>query len=110
MTIDTVDWTYGAEHIQQRSQRKGHREYDLEPQWATEATLDRKRLVRDSGSKSGQTIAIIGYSPSIGKILTVILIPKDHPARDAWWGVSAWLANKKDQRAYTEDGGIKIEE
>jgi hypothetical protein len=33
-------------------------------------------------------------------VLTVILIPEEHPARRGWLGVTAWVAKGRDLREY----------
>jgi hypothetical protein len=43
------------------------------------------------------------YESEVGRILTVILTPKDEPVAGRWWGVNAWAANKKHRSAYEED-------
>ena len=43
LPIETVDWQHRADYIRQRSVRKGQpNEFDVEPEWATEAALDPK--------------------------------------------------------------------
>ncbi|MGI8648289.1 MAG: hypothetical protein DLM55_04475 [Acidimicrobiales bacterium] len=101
LSIDEIDWEYRGEYIRTRTVRKSLREFDVEPEWATAAALDRYRLVgRDSASKSGQAVRIVGYSPGAGRALAVIVIPKEHPPTGAWWGVNAWAANDTDTRRY----------
>ncbi len=64
LPIDTVDWEHRADYIRQRSTRKRQaKEFDVEPEWATEAVLDPGRLVRGSGSESGLSVEVIGHSP-----------------------------------------------
>ncbi|MGI8814368.1 MAG: hypothetical protein ACR2G2_03500 [Pseudonocardia sp.] len=48
----------------------------------------------------------MGYSPSAGAVLTVILVnaeadPDERPD-GSWWGSNAWPANERDQRRYGE--------
>lgn len=103
LPIDAVDWDHRAEYIQSRSARKGPGEFDVEPEWATQAALDPRRLVgRDLASKSGEGVRIVGYSAAASRVLTVIVIPKRHPPEGAWWGVNAWAANNVDHRRYAE--------
>jgi hypothetical protein len=103
LPIETVDWQHRADYIRHRSVRKGQaNEFDVEPEWATEAALDPKGSVGDGGSESGETIKAVGYSPGAGRVLTVLLLPKDHPPSGDWWGVNAWAANTADERGYRQ--------
>ncbi|MGH7882638.1 MAG: hypothetical protein ACREN8_06995 [Candidatus Dormibacteraceae bacterium] len=105
LPIDAVDWAYTTDHIQNRSRRKRRPEFDVQPEWATEAALNFDRLVQNSGSRSGESIAVIGFSSTADRILVVILVPKDHPPGGEWWGASAWAANEKDSRVYEAQKG-----
>ncbi|PZS07923.1 MAG: transposase [Acidimicrobiales bacterium] len=91
--------------MQRRSKRKGLDEFDVEPEWANEAVDDPDRLVAsDPGSKSGESVRIVGYSRSADRILTVIVVPKSvTPVSDEWWGANAWASNESDQRKYYEE-------
>ena len=101
LPIESVDWQYRADYIRHRSSRKGNpNEYDVEPEQATEAALDEHRRASDSGSKTGESLKVVGHSPSAGHILTVMLVPKDHPPTGDWWGANAWKAKPADQRDY----------
>ncbi|MBV9313143.1 MAG: hypothetical protein JO100_05230 [Pseudonocardia sp.] len=45
---------------------------------------------------------MIGYSPSEGAVLTVILVsadadPTERPDGE-WWGSNTWLAERRDRR------------
>lgn len=41
LRIDSIEWTdERAEHIRTRTKRIGPGEFDIEPEWATEAALD----------------------------------------------------------------------
>ncbi len=107
LPIDAIEWEPDdAEHIRTRVARKGQpREVDIEPEWATEAALDRQRVAADSGSKTGESIAVTGFSSSARMVLTVLLVPKEHPPRGDWWGATAWVANTKEERNYRKSGG-----
>jgi hypothetical protein len=98
----TLDWRHRGDHIRNRSQRKGFDECDVEPEWANEAVNDPDRLVApDPGSRSGESVRIVGYSRSAGRVLTVIVVPKELTAvSDEWWGATAWASNETDQRKY----------
>ena len=102
LTIDAVDWEHRGEYIRTRSKRR-QGEFDVEPEWATEAVVDPSAVIRrDPASLSGQGIRITGFYTSADSVLTVILIPKEHPPRSAWWGVNSWAANARDKREYWE--------
>lgn len=111
LRIDDVDWSHRADHIRSRSARYGPGEFDVEPEWATEAALDPQRLVGPGG---GRSVEVVGYSPSApargregtGRVLKVWLVPKEDPGeapRGAWWGASACDGNERDRRDYWEE-------
>jgi hypothetical protein len=66
----------------------------------------RKRRRRHLGSKSGQTIPVVGYSSeSVNRVLVVILLPANLPEVDGvWYGVNAWTANSTTIRRYQREG------
>jgi hypothetical protein len=110
LSINSVDWLHRAEHIRTRSQRYGANEFDVEPEWATEAALDPRRLVGEGSSKT--SIQVVGWSASApgleagtsGRILKVWLVPKDHPpASGDWWGASACNGNRSDRLMYVRE-------
>jgi hypothetical protein len=73
----------------------------IEPEWATEAALDpARRFGMDLGSKTGEGIRVVGRSAMAGRVLTVILVPEEHPPAGAWLGVTAWAARGRDLREY----------
>jgi hypothetical protein len=110
LPIDIVDWRHRGDYIRQRSIRKNQSNaFDVEPEWATEAALDPEGLVGDGRSDSGETVKVVGYSAGAGRLLTVLLLPKDHPPTGEWWGVNAWAASSTDQRKYRERGGDREE-
>jgi hypothetical protein len=74
---------YRAEHVRSRSKRYGTGEFDVEPEWATEAALDRHRLA--GPSTIGESLQVVGYSTACGRILKVWLYPKDIEAGE-WYG------------------------
>ena len=103
LPIDSVDWRQRAEHIRRRPLRPARpEEPGIEPEWATEAVMDRNRLVGDSGSASGLSIQVVGRSPAAGRVLTVILVPKRRPPAGEWWGATAWAAGERQRRAYLD--------
>jgi hypothetical protein len=100
LRIDSVEWTSDrAEHIRSRRKRHGPGEFDLEPEWATEAALDRHRLA--GPAMTGEALQVVGYSPSCGRVLKVWLIPDDMEA-GGWYGASACEANDTNKRTYRE--------
>lgn len=107
LRIDSVDWFHRAEHIRTRSQRYGLDEFDVEPEWATEAALDPRRLIGPGTSQT--SVQVVGWSASApgreagvgGRVLKVWLVPKDHPPTSgSWWGASACDGNSNDRKAY----------
>jgi len=65
LTFTEVDWCEAIDHIRHRGHRRGQpAEFDLEPEWATEALADPRRLVGSAGSRSGLTIKVLGWSPN----------------------------------------------
>ncbi len=104
LPIDEVDWTHRADYIRTRSRRKGRPEFDVEPEWATQAALDSRRQVGDGRSESGETIRVVGWSALANEVLTVLLLPKGHPPTGEWWGVNAWKADDRERRVYTTQG------
>lgn len=112
LSFEEVDWSEAAEHIRDRKGRVGRAgEFDIEPEWATEALADTNRLVGSAGSRSGLTVKVLGWSPTApsrkpgpqGRLLKVIAAPKDHPPTGRWWGATAMDANEADRRRYEEN-------
>lgn len=95
--IDDLWWDdEDAQHIRTRSTRYPGAT-DIEPDWTLEALKDSRRIVRDPDPKSRiRAVRLIGYSPTAGFVLTVIIDPVDQA------GVSAWKTNGADLRAYLE--------
>ena len=103
LVFDDIDWREAEDHIRNlRTGRPG--ELDIEPEWADGAVSDPQRVVGDSRSRSGESVKVIGYSQSAGRVLIVLLVPKSHPPSGEWWGVSAWVANEQHERAYRQRG------
>ncbi len=112
LVFEEVDWSEAVEHVRNRSGRLGRsNEFDVEPEWATEALADPRRLVGSAGSRSGLTVKVLGWSPNAsareggqrGRLLKVIVAPKDHPPVGRWWGATAMDVNEADQRRYEEE-------
>lgn len=102
LPIEAIDWSKRGDYIRSRSQRKPG-EFDVEPEWATEAAMDEQRIIAapDPASKSGETIRVVGYSESANRILVVILLPVQVPVIDGvWYGVNAWAANSTTIRRF----------
>ncbi|MGH3503837.1 MAG: hypothetical protein ACRDQA_23515 [Nocardioidaceae bacterium] len=112
LIFEEVDWSEAVEHVRDRSGRlERPSEVDVEPEWATEALCDPSRLIGSAGSHSGLTVKVLGWSftaPSRtagerGRLLKVIVAPKDHPPAGRWWGATAMDANEADRRRYEEE-------
>ena len=101
LRVDSVTWTAAqAEHVRTRSSRYPGA-VNLEPEWATEAAMDpKRRFGLDPASKTGEGIRVVGRSATPGQVLTVILIPEEHPPTGAWLGVTAWVTKGRDLRDY----------
>lgn len=101
LRVDSITWTAEqADHVRTRSSRYPGA-VDLEAEWATEAALDpQRRFGLDPASKTGEAIRVVGRSTAAGRVLTVILVPEDHPPSGAWLGVTAWVTKGRDLRDY----------
>lgn len=78
-------------------------QHQVSVEQATEALADEDSVVidPDTKSRSGQSARVIGYSPSVAAIVTVILVRReDQPG--AWWGANGWRSNSSDRRIYRE--------
>ncbi len=113
LRIDAVDWEHRGDHIRTRSERYGAAEFNVEPEWASEAALDPDRIV--GPGTSATSIEVVGMSSSAparsgecnGRVLKVWLVPKDQagsPPSGDWWGASACDANDRDRRDYWGEG------
>lgn len=102
LSIEAIDWSERGQYIRTRSTRKNPREFDVEPEWATETAMDPLRKVGPGRSVSGETIRVVGRSAGAGRFLTVLLIGKDIPVRGDWLGINAWAASKRDLRDMSE--------
>ena len=77
---------------------------DIDPVAAVEAALDPRGLVaRDPKSRTGEAIRVIGYSPTAGRVLVVVLLPHEHPPQGRWHVVTAWPAARQWREAYAAD-------
>lgn len=52
----------------------------------------------DYNSTSGQSVRIIGFSPTADDIITVIVVVAD----DLAYGANGWLSNAKDRQLYND--------
>lgn len=101
LRIESVHWSpETSDHIKTRSARHGPNEFDVEPEWATEAAMDPKRIVAPAGANS-DSLEVIGFSSSAGELLKVWIYPEDLEAGN-WLGASASKANSTDRRNYKE--------
>lgn len=76
-------------------------EVDIDPTSAIEAACDERGLVaRDPKSRTGEAVRVVGYSPTVGRVLVVVLLPDDHPPTGRWHVVTAWPANRRLRAAY----------
>lgn len=56
----------------------------------------------DYNSTSGRLVRIIGFSQTVGELLTVIVLNEDNVT----YGVNAWRSNARDRRIY-EEGDLR---
>jgi uncharacterized DUF497 family protein len=85
-----VDWSHRGDYI---AIRHGVRAQDAE-----EALADPDAVVFDPdyASQSGRSVRTIGWSPSVGQLLTVITLADGALT----YGVNAWPSNDGDARRY----------
>lgn len=103
LVFGEIDWEEVGDHDPgRRAERKGSAEQNVYTEWATQACQDARRWVRPSGSRSGLTVKVTGWSPSGGFLVTVVLAPKEHPPQDRWWGATAWKAKSLEVKEYWE--------
>ncbi|MDQ3887410.1 MAG: hypothetical protein M3308_10495 [Actinomycetota bacterium] len=77
---------------------------DSDPAAAIEAALDPRGLIaRDPKSRTGEAIRIIGYSPTAGRVLLVVLLPHEHPPQGLWQVLTAWPASRPWREVYSAD-------
>lgn len=71
---------------------------------AIEAASDPDAILFDPDPKgrSGGSARLIGYSPSAGSVLVLILVLKEEDPR-RWWGATGWRANLKDRERYERE-------
>jgi hypothetical protein len=108
LKIDAISWSdEAAAHIRSRSVRQ-RGATNLEPEWATEAALSDRRMIRlaHAASESTAALKIIGMSESVrgGPRLLKVWVWSDDPRSANWNGGSATLANEADRRLYERWG------
>ena len=57
-------------------------------------------FIPDPKSRSGKSNRFIGFSPSAGRVLVVIVVDHD----GGQYGANCWPASPTDQRIYREEG------
>jgi len=75
---------------------------------AAETVFDPRRLVaRDPASRTGEAVRVVGYSPAMGRLLVVLLVPDRHPPSGRGY-TTAWPADRRTRKVYdaeaAEDG------
>jgi uncharacterized DUF497 family protein len=87
-----VDWSHRSEYINAK--------HGVTTEQANEALADAAAVVidPDPASISGKSTRTIGYSASLGDILTVITVEDE----GITCGSNAWAANDRDRRTYRE--------
>lgn len=112
LPIDSIEVSPDRERHLVRRQRKGvATEIDIEPSWVAEAALDPRALVGDGRSRNGESIQVIGLSPSCpaprgdshGTVLVVYLVPTTHPPDGHWLVGTAHPAGPVQRRRYWEE-------
>ena len=90
--LEDVDRTYAADHMLEK--------HGVTVVEANEALRDPERIViePDYNSKSGNSIRIIGYSPTFGDVLSVIAAIES----GVEYGVNGWRSNNRDRRIYDQ--------
>lgn len=90
-----VDWSERDAHM--------YTKHALTTALAEEALSDPERVViePDYASVSGQSVRIIGYSPTLRTVLTIIVVPFE----GVEYGASGWESNAKDRKIYYQKGG-----
>lgn len=93
--VDDLWWREeDADYIRQRADRYPGAT-SIEPEWTREAATDPRRIVCDPDPKSRiGAIRVIGFSPSAGFVITVIVTQTSHA------GVTAWKSSGADLRPY----------
>jgi len=87
------DWSHRGDYMATR--------HGVTLEQANEALVDPDALVFDPdyASQSGRSVRTLGWSPSAGRLLTVITVAEDGVV----YGVNGWPANDVDTRRYEGD-------
>lgn len=87
-----MDWSRRGEYM--------HHKHGITTDMASEALDDPDRVVLDPdpSSKSGESVRVIGYSPTAADLVTVITLDYEGTTH----GVNGWLSNDLDRRRYRE--------
>jgi hypothetical protein len=95
MSYESLDWSFRGKYMFDK--------HGVSAFLAAEATADPDRVLLepDYNSASGESVRIIGYSPSSGEVLSIIAMSLN--GREI--GINGWLANEKDRRIYGERSG-----
>jgi hypothetical protein len=90
-----ADWSHQGDYMAAR--------HGVTAEQANEALADSDALVFDPdyASRSGRSVRTIGWSPSAGRLLTVITLAD----AGVVYGVNGWPANDTDTRHYHRKGG-----
>lgn len=90
--MNEIDWRYGAQHMLER--------HGITEAQANEAITDIDAIWfdPDPSSRSKISVRVIGYSHTLRKVLTVILVHRK--ARQGFWGANGWESNSTDKRRY----------
>lgn len=85
-----ADWSPRGDYIVAK--------HGVTPEEVDEALADPERIVIDPdyNSTSGRSVRIIGFSQTVGDVLTVIVLTEG----DVTYGVNAWRSNSRDRRIY----------
>ena len=77
--------------------------HQISVEQANEALADIAAVVidPDTKSRSRRSARVIGYSPSVDAVLTVIVVRREDRA-GGWWGANGWRANSSEQRIYRQ--------
>lgn len=98
LVFSSVDFEAQREHVEERATRKGTTEFEPKVSWCIEAVADPQRLV----GRTTTAVYVIGYSPSAGLVLRVVLQPAGHAREGDWIGLTAHAVTGKAQRQYQE--------
>lgn len=93
-----MDWQFGADHMRER--------HGVSVGEAGEAIADPDAVLfhPDPKSRSGSSGRLLGFSPSRGRVLVLILVERlDRPG--AWWGANGWVATGPDLSRYRRENG-----